>query len=136
VYIPKSGVSITLAEKRPSHLSGKIYDFEALDIFRFVAHNYIWVQRRGVSVHLSRCTPLCHHQNQVGYMRLEVSTLPSSKGGVNASIIRAYYLDGALVEPKPGQTPDPKPCAGNDGTIINVRRRLTLLHLILMRQFR
>ncbi|KIK02865.1 hypothetical protein K443DRAFT_96092 [Laccaria amethystina LaAM-08-1] len=33
---------------------------------------------------------------------------------------KAYYLDGALVEPKPGQTPDPKPCAGNDGTIINI----------------
>lgn len=33
---------------------------------------------------------------------------------------KAYYLDGSLVEPKPGQTPDPKPCAGNDGTIINI----------------
>ncbi|KAJ7770488.1 histidine kinase-like ATPase [Mycena metata] len=31
---------------------------------------------------------------------------------------KAYYLDGALVEGKPGQTPDPKPCAGNDGTTI------------------
>ncbi|KAJ7637128.1 histidine kinase-like ATPase [Roridomyces roridus] len=31
---------------------------------------------------------------------------------------RAHYLDGALVEPKPGQTAEPKPCAGNDGTTI------------------
>ena len=127
---------MTLAEKRPSHLSGKIHDLEALDIFGFIAYSYIRVQRRSVSVHLSRCAPLCHHQNQGGYMRLEVSTLPNSKGGVNTSIIRAYYLDGTLVEPKPGQTPDPKPCAGNDGTIINVRRRLILPHIILIRQFR
>ncbi|KAF7350452.1 DNA-mis-repair domain-containing protein [Mycena venus] len=31
---------------------------------------------------------------------------------------KAHYLDGVLVEPKPGQTADPKPCAGNDGTTI------------------
>ncbi|KAJ7234636.1 histidine kinase-like ATPase [Mycena haematopus] len=31
---------------------------------------------------------------------------------------KAHYLDGALVEPKPGQTAEPKPCAGNDGTTI------------------
>jgi hypothetical protein len=34
---------------------------------------------------------------------------------------RAYYSDGSLVPAKPGQTADPKPCAGNDGTIITVR---------------
>ncbi|KAJ7755378.1 histidine kinase-like ATPase [Mycena maculata] len=31
---------------------------------------------------------------------------------------KAHYLDGALVEGKPGQTVEPKPCAGNDGTTI------------------
>ncbi|KAJ7512062.1 histidine kinase-like ATPase [Mycena galericulata] len=31
---------------------------------------------------------------------------------------KAHYLDGALVEGKPGQTAEPKPCAGNDGTTI------------------
>ncbi|KAJ7695474.1 histidine kinase-like ATPase [Mycena rosella] len=31
---------------------------------------------------------------------------------------KANYLDGALVEAKPGQTAEPKPCAGNDGTTI------------------
>ncbi|KAJ6463801.1 histidine kinase-like ATPase [Mycena vitilis] len=31
---------------------------------------------------------------------------------------RAHYLDGTLVEAKPGQTAEPKPCAGNDGTTI------------------
>nr|GAT48497.1 predicted protein [Mycena chlorophos] len=31
---------------------------------------------------------------------------------------KAHYLDGVLVEGKPGQTVDPKPCAGNDGTTI------------------
>ncbi|KAJ6486921.1 histidine kinase-like ATPase [Mycena sanguinolenta] len=31
---------------------------------------------------------------------------------------KAHYLDGALVAPKPGQTAEPKPCAGNDGTTI------------------
>ncbi|KAJ7057880.1 histidine kinase-like ATPase [Mycena amicta] len=31
---------------------------------------------------------------------------------------KAHYLDGVLVEGKPGQTAEPKPCAGNDGTTI------------------
>ncbi|KAH8116130.1 DNA mismatch repair protein MutL [Phellopilus nigrolimitatus] len=35
---------------------------------------------------------------------------------------RACYVDGALAPPKPGQTPDPKPCAGNDGTTITLLR--------------
>ncbi|KAI6131443.1 histidine kinase-like ATPase [Pisolithus croceorrhizus] len=33
---------------------------------------------------------------------------------------KACYLDGVLVPSKPGQTPDPKPCAGVDGTIITI----------------
>ncbi|KAG6334470.1 hypothetical protein ID866_4618 [Astraeus odoratus] len=33
---------------------------------------------------------------------------------------KAYYSDGVLVPPKQGQTPDPKPCAGNDGTTITI----------------
>ena len=36
-------------------------------------------------------------------------------------VSRASYSDGVLVEPKLGQNPDPKPCAGNDGTTITVR---------------
>ncbi|KAF7289882.1 DNA-mis-repair domain-containing protein [Mycena indigotica] len=31
---------------------------------------------------------------------------------------KAHYLDGVLVEGKTGQTAEPKPCAGNDGTTI------------------
>lgn len=33
---------------------------------------------------------------------------------------RAHYSDGALAPAKPGMTPEPKPCAGNDGTTITV----------------
>lgn len=33
---------------------------------------------------------------------------------------KACYLDGVLVPSKQGQTPDPKPCAGVDGTIITI----------------
>ncbi|KAF9235807.1 hypothetical protein BU15DRAFT_89456 [Melanogaster broomeanus] len=33
---------------------------------------------------------------------------------------KAYYSEGALVPPKAGQTTDPKPCAGNDGTVITI----------------
>ncbi|CAG8610398.1 12246_t:CDS:2, partial [Acaulospora colombiana] len=33
---------------------------------------------------------------------------------------RACYADGILVPPKPGLTADPKPCAGNDGTLLTV----------------
>ena len=33
---------------------------------------------------------------------------------------RACYEDGKLVPAKAGQTAEPKPCAGNDGTIITV----------------
>ncbi|KAJ7275048.1 histidine kinase-like ATPase [Mycena rebaudengoi] len=31
---------------------------------------------------------------------------------------KAHYLEGVLVAQKPGQTVEPKPCAGNDGTTI------------------
>lgn len=34
---------------------------------------------------------------------------------------RACYSDGSLTPTKAGLTPDPKPCAGNDGTTIAVR---------------
>ncbi|CAK5272899.1 unnamed protein product, partial [Mycena citricolor] len=30
----------------------------------------------------------------------------------------AHYADGRLTEGKPGQSTEPKPCAGNDGTTI------------------
>ncbi|KDQ10268.1 hypothetical protein BOTBODRAFT_36380 [Botryobasidium botryosum FD-172 SS1] len=33
---------------------------------------------------------------------------------------KAHFADGVLAPPKPGATADPKPCAGNDGTIITV----------------
>lgn len=33
---------------------------------------------------------------------------------------KAHYSDGVLAPPKAGQTPDPKPCAGNDGTTITI----------------
>ncbi|KAJ6571736.1 histidine kinase-like ATPase [Mycena capillaripes] len=41
-----------------------------------------------------------------------------TKTKTEACAWKAHYLDGVLVEGKPGQTPDPKPCAGNDGTTI------------------
>lgn len=34
---------------------------------------------------------------------------------------RASYSDGKLVPARPGQSADPKPCAGNNGTQITVR---------------
>lgn len=45
---------------------------------------------------------------------------------------RAYYEDGALVPAKAGLTPDPKACAGNDGTIITVCLLRLVLHLYLL----
>ncbi|EIW77203.1 DNA mismatch repair protein MutL [Coniophora puteana RWD-64-598 SS2] len=33
---------------------------------------------------------------------------------------KAHYADGALTPPKSGLSPDPKPCAGNDGTTITI----------------
>lgn len=35
-------------------------------------------------------------------------------------LYRAAYADGVLVPSKAGYTPDPKPCAGNNGTTITV----------------
>lgn len=43
---------------------------------------------------------------------------------------RACYSDGILVEPKPGQNADPKPCAGNDGTTITVCAMLLYVALL------
>ncbi|KAI6001571.1 histidine kinase-like ATPase [Pisolithus orientalis] len=48
--------------------------------------------------------------------RLSVVTKTRSE----AHAWKACYLDGVLVPSKPGQTPDPKPCAGVDGTIITI----------------
>lgn len=36
---------------------------------------------------------------------------------------RAFYLDGALVDPKTKDKSEPRPCAGNDGTTITVKHR-------------
>jgi DNA mismatch repair protein MLH1 len=36
-------------------------------------------------------------------------------------------VDGALAPPKPGQSTEPKPCAGNEGTLITVRSASLLI---------
>jgi len=33
---------------------------------------------------------------------------------------RAFYIDGKLKAPRPGMSPEPRPCAGNKGTQITV----------------
>jgi len=53
-------------------------------------------------------------------MRLEVGEKYISFNAELTSVNRACYLDGALVSQKPGQLPEPKACAGNDGTTIIV----------------
>lgn len=40
---------------------------------------------------------------------------------VDLDIHRACYSDGKLVPSQAGQTDQPKPCAGNDGTTLTVR---------------
>jgi DNA mismatch repair protein MLH1 len=45
-----------------------------------------------------------------------------------SELFRAHYADGHLVPAKPGQTPEPKPCAGNDGTLITVSILNTVQH--------
>ena len=36
-------------------------------------------------------------------------------------------MDGVLAPPKPGQSAEPKPCAGNEGTLITVRNASLLI---------
>jgi hypothetical protein len=38
----------------------------------------------------------------------------------DVTFFRAHYADGVLAPAKPGLSLEPKPCAGNDGTIITV----------------
>lgn len=40
---------------------------------------------------------------------------------------RAHYADGKLISPKPGQSPDPKPVAGRQGTQITVGLALVFI---------
>lgn len=40
--------------------------------------------------------------------------------GINHYCYRGSYCDGKLLPLQPGQTPEPKPCAGNQGTQITV----------------
>ncbi|KAI8384686.1 putative DNA mismatch repair protein mlh1 [Radiomyces spectabilis] len=42
----------------------------------------------------------------------------TTKTAESKCAFRATYSDGKLVPPRPGQSADPKPCAGNDGTQI------------------
>lgn len=58
-------------------------------------------------------------------MRLEVSEKLTSFNAELTSVNRACYLDGALVPQKPSQSPEPKACAGNDGTTIVVSIHLS-----------
>lgn len=39
-------------------------------------------------------------------------------------ILRAHYSDGELCAPGPGQSADPKACAGNDGTTVTASTNL------------
>ncbi|KAL5476803.1 MLH1 [Sanghuangporus weigelae] len=41
-----------------------------------------------------------------------------TKTKTDSCAYKAHYLDGRLTSAKPGQSADPKPCAGNDGTTI------------------
>lgn len=43
---------------------------------------------------------------------------------------RAVYSDGRLVPPKPGQSADPKPVAGRQGTQITVRSMLSSINIM------
>jgi len=36
--------------------------------------------------------------------------------------LRAIYVDGEMIPAQKGASADPKPCAGNDGTTVTVRR--------------
>ena len=38
----------------------------------------------------------------------------------NLILFRACYSDGKLIPQRPGANPEPRPCAGNQGTLIHV----------------
>lgn len=46
---------------------------------------------------------------------------------------RASYMDGKLVPPRPGQSAEPKPCAGNNGTQITVSSRIRIFFFFFAR---
>ena len=52
--------------------------------------------------------------SHIAHLRVTTKTAGSSCAW------QAHYADGKLTPPKPGQTPDPKPCAGRPGTQITV----------------
>lgn len=52
--------------------------------------------------------------SHIAHLRITTKTAGSSCAW------QAHYQDGKLIPPKPGQSPDPKPCAGRPGTQITV----------------
>jgi len=52
--------------------------------------------------------------SHIAHLRVTTKTAGSSCAW------QAHYQDGKLIPPKPGQSPDPKPCAGRPGTQITV----------------
>ncbi|RVX66833.1 hypothetical protein B0A52_09563 [Exophiala mesophila] len=52
--------------------------------------------------------------SHIAHLRVTTRTASSSCAW------QAHYADGRLISPKPGQSPEPKPCAGRPGTQITV----------------
>ncbi|KAJ7910618.1 histidine kinase-like ATPase [Mycena leptocephala] len=87
---------------RSSYFGGAIHDSKLStfsDLSRITTYGFR--EWRGSCINLTCC-------------HLSVVT----KTKTEACAWKAHYLDGVLVEAKPGQTAEPKPCAGNDGTTI------------------
>ena len=110
-------------ENRFTHLGGTFYDIKTVYVLRLITHHNLRVSGRGTRVDFSCGTAFCCHQDKERYLRMEVRRNLSSDLCLSESYLRAFYLDGALVDPKTKGGSEPRPCAGNDGTTITVKHR-------------
>lgn len=128
-------ILMALKERRPPNIGPEIHDIKTVHFQRFIQDSNIWIQRRSTRQH-KLCLPFNCLFESIGYMPhlkiLKVITKTRQdgcawkwarftlSGKVSQMHTRALYEGGNLVPLKKGQSSDPKPTAGNDGTTLTV----------------
>jgi hypothetical protein len=113
-------------ESRLANIVRKIYNLQALNFSRPLRLDDLWFSWGSPCFHLTCCSSLSCDKDKGGFLRVEVFLSNFCSALVIDLGLRACYRDGVLYPPKPGQTADPKPCAGNDGTLLTVRTVLVI----------
>ena len=121
----RSQPGVLLSAGRPPHCVRALHDEQAEGIQRFRADVDVRISWRSTCQHNICLARDDYVQDKRRAMRLQVRPQPTSLFWPATRVTavracRATYSDGKLVPSRPGDTEDPKPCAGMQGTQITV----------------